>query len=83
MSRNAKSGPLILGAKPLCITKKVTAQIVRSLRDQLGQAGRSGTVRYIRFIPSSRSVTASGAFQVVAHTAIDVAQGVRNASGSA
>jgi hypothetical protein len=74
MSKNS-SETLVLGAKPLGITKKVTTEIIRSLRDQLERNDRSVTVKSIRFIPSSRSVTESGAFQVIAHTVFDAMYG--------
>jgi len=67
-----RTAPRILGAAPLGVTKKLAAQIVRGLRDQLSREGRAVTVKAVRFIPSSRTATGSGSFQVVANTVVEV-----------
>ncbi len=67
--------PRILGDVPLGVTKKVTAAIVRDLRHQLSQNGRSVNVKAIRFIPSTRTLTETNAFQVVANTVLEVTAG--------
>jgi hypothetical protein len=64
--------PRVVGAGSLGVTKKVTAEIVRDLRNQLGQDGRSVTVKTLRFIPSSRTTTETGAFQVLANTFFEI-----------
>ena len=69
------AAPRVLGAAPLRMTKKVTDEILRALRDKLSQNGGSVTVKSIRFIPSSRTTTESGSFQVVANTVIEVLPG--------
>lgn len=73
------AAPRILGAAPLGVTKKVTAEIVRDLRNQLSQDGRSVTVKAMRFIPSSRTAMENGSFQVVANTLIEVTPGNHSA----
>lgn len=67
--------PRILGATPLGVTKKVTDEIVRGLRNQLSRDGRSVTVKAMRFIPSSRIATEGGSFQVVANAVVEVKPG--------
>jgi hypothetical protein len=63
--------PRVLGAESLGVTKKVTAEIVKDVRKKLNQSGRTVTVKAMRFIPSSRTITANGSFQVVANTVIE------------
>jgi hypothetical protein len=65
--------PRVLGATPAGVTKRVTAEIVRDLRNQLSGNGRSVTVKAMRFIPSSRTSMENGSFQVVANNVIEVA----------
>jgi hypothetical protein len=67
------AAPRVIGAVPLGVTKKVAAEIVRDLRNQLSRDGRSVNVKAIRFIPSTRTMTESGAFQVVANAFFEVA----------
>ncbi len=69
------AAPRVLGAVPLGVTKKVTAEIVRDLYNQLNQDGRSVTVKAMRFLPSSRTATENGSFQVIANTVFEVMRG--------
>jgi hypothetical protein len=69
------AAPRVVGAGPLGVTKKVTAEILRDLRNQLSQNGRSVTVKWMRFIPSSRTTTENGSFQVIANNFIEVIPG--------
>ncbi len=64
--------PRVIGAVLLGVTKKVAAEIVQDLRNQLSRDGRSVNMKAIRFIPSSRTTTESGAFQVVANAFYEV-----------
>ena len=64
--------PRVLGAVPLGVTKKVTDAIIREVREQFQRDGRSVTVKAVSFIPSSRTETERGSFQVVANTVIEV-----------
>lgn len=71
----AVAGPRVIGAVPLGVTKKVANEIVRGLNHQLSQDGRSVTVKAVRFIPSSRTTTETGSFQVVANAFFEVNRG--------
>jgi hypothetical protein len=63
----------VIGAVTVGVTKKVAAEIVRDLRNQLSRDGRSVNVKAVRFTPPTRATTASGAFQVVANAFFEVA----------
>jgi len=75
----AQTGPRVIGAVPLGVTKKVTADIVRAFRKQLSETGRDVNVKALRFIPSSRTATESDSFQVIASNFIEIIPG-KNAS---
>jgi hypothetical protein len=66
------------GAVPLGLTKKVTDQIVKGIRRQFNEAGRSVAVKALQFSPSTRTTTETGSFQVLANTIVEVL----NATGS-
>ena len=55
------------------VTKKVAAEIVRDLRNQLSRDGRSVNVKAVRLIAATRTTTESGAFQVVAKAFFEAA----------
>nr|WP_294547809.1 hypothetical protein [uncultured Rhodopila sp.] len=61
------AAPLIIGAVPLGVTETVATEIMQDLRNQLSRDGRAVNMKAIRFIPSTRTTTESGAFQVVAN----------------
>jgi hypothetical protein len=79
MRRSQSSGtyeaPRVVGAEPLKVKKPLTDAVVRKLREQLGQSGRCVAVKAIRFIPSSRTDTGTGSFQVVANAVVEVTAG--------
>jgi hypothetical protein len=67
------AAPRVIGAVPLGVTETVATEIVRDLRNQLSRDGRSVNMKAIRFIPSTRTATESGAFQVVANAFFEMA----------
>jgi hypothetical protein len=70
--RSNDTPPRVVGAAPLGVTRKVTDQMVRDFSKQLSQGGRTVTVKAIRFIPSSRTMTDTGSFQVVANNFVEI-----------
>jgi hypothetical protein len=54
------------------VSDAVASAIIKSVRDQFSGAGRSVTVKAVRFIPSSRTETENGSFQMVANTVVEL-----------
>ena len=66
--------PRVIGAEPLGVSEKTTAQIGREVRNLFKKKGRDAQVKAMRFIPSTLTELDDGGVQVIANTTVEIAR---------
>lgn len=73
-SGQASSAPRVVGAEPLGVTEKTTAEIGLKVQSLFKKIGREARVKSMRFIPSTLTELGDGSMQVIANTTVEVAR---------